>query len=130
MRIAIPTEGHTKEAVVSPHFGRCDYYCIYDSEDLTFRFVANPFVKENAAGNKAAKLLLEERVDFVIASEIGSKAQKTLHSFRIKTFSGKDNVSLIDQIYSFMERDLQELEGGTKSNKHEHTHHESHEQIN
>lgn len=124
MRIAIPTEGNTKEAPVSPHFGRCDYYCIYDSEELSFRFIENPYVKENAAGNKAAKLLLEKNVDFVIASEIGNKAQKTLHSYKIKTYSYKSEKPLIDQIYSFLEKDLTVLEQGTKENKHNHTHHE------
>lgn len=126
MRIAIPTEGNTKESPVSPHFGRCDFYCIYDSEALTFSFLENPYVKENAAGNKAAKLLLEEQVDFVIASEIGTKAQKTLHGFKIRTYSSKSSKPLIDQVYSFLEKDLDILETGTKDNKHNHEHHESH----
>ncbi|QMS85807.1 NifB/NifX family molybdenum-iron cluster-binding protein [Candidatus Xianfuyuplasma coldseepsis] len=124
MRIAIPTEGNTKEAPVSPHFGRCDYYCIYDSEELSFRFIENPYVKENAAGNKAAKLLLEQCVDFVIASDIGNKAQKTLHSYKIRTYSSKSDKPLIDQVYSFLEKDLTVLEQGTKESKHNHTHHE------
>jgi len=127
MRIAVPTEGQTKEAPVSPHFGRCDYYCIYDSETLAFDFVTNPFVKENAAGNKAAGLLHDHGVDFVIAQEIGSKAQQTLNKLQIKTFHSKSEGSLIDQIYKFMERDLPELTKGTKDNKHDHVHHEAHD---
>ena len=122
MKIAIPTEGNTKEAPVSPHFGRCDYYCIYDSETLTFSFLDNPYVKENAAGNKAAKLLLEQGVDFVIASEIGNKAQQTLHNYKIKTYACKTEKSLIDQVYSFLEKDLAQLVEGTKGNSHDHSH--------
>lgn len=127
MRIAIPTEGHTKESPVSHHFGRCDYYCIYDSETLSFSFVANPFVKENAAGNKAADLLHQHGVDFVIAAEIGGKAQQTLSKLQIQTFHSQPDQPLIDQIYKFMERDLPELTKGTKENKHDHAHHEAHE---
>lgn len=130
MRIAIPTEDNNKEAPLSPRFGRCDYYCIYDSETLAISFLPNPFTKEPAAGNKAAKMLLEQNIDFVVTSEIGDIAQKTLHNFRIRTFQSKENKSIIDQIYGFMEKDLAVLDKSTKENKQNHEYHNFHHNVN
>jgi len=118
MKLAIPTEGNTKDAHVSDTFARCEFYCIYDSEAFTFTFIPNPFVEEELAGNKAAKYLMEQGVDYVIASDIGDKAQHTLQSFMIKTYACKKQESIVEQVYSFMEKDLDQLEEATKIRTH------------
>lgn len=123
MRIALVTEDNKKEAKVSPHYGRCDYFGVYDSESLEMIFLANPFIKENGAGQKVTDLLLDNNIDSVIVTEIGAKALKKLHDYKMKAYLADKENSLIDNIYLMMEHKLIELKKGTKQNKHDHHHH-------
>ena len=72
--IAIAASKNSLKANVDPHFGRCDWYCLYDTETRENSFIGNP-VKHNPekTGCDAAELLLGKNVNMAIAGRFGSK---------------------------------------------------------
>jgi predicted Fe-Mo cluster-binding NifX family protein len=74
MIIAIATNENHMRAIVDPHFGRCDWYCIYDTKTKKSSFIENP-VRHNQekAGCDAAVFLIEKCINMVIAGRFGSK---------------------------------------------------------
>jgi predicted Fe-Mo cluster-binding NifX family protein len=74
MNIAIAVSENHLNAVVDPHFGRCNWYYVYDSETHKGIFLENP-AKHNPekAGCDAAEILLCENITMAIAGRFGSK---------------------------------------------------------
>lgn len=83
MRIAIPTnDGKT----VSEHFGRSNYFFIYDSETKEKKLIDNPH-KENIDDRVGHALLLKsllnEKIDKVICYNLGMKMMNDLNKVNI-----------------------------------------------
>ncbi|MFA5290062.1 MAG: NifB/NifX family molybdenum-iron cluster-binding protein [Candidatus Izemoplasmatales bacterium] len=80
MIIALPTLGNTLDSPVSPQFGRTPYFCLYDLESDSVRFIRNDATEsQGGAGVKAADLIVNMGVEILIAQNVGEKA---LHVFR------------------------------------------------
>ncbi len=82
MRYAVPcTENNGLRSQVSEHFGRANYFCLFDirtaDNELTdMRFIKNPFLAlEKKKGLKAAELLVSNQIDKLFTKE--SIAQKS-----------------------------------------------------
>ena len=74
MIIAIAASENHLKAIVDPHFGRCDWYCLYDTETKKSSFIENPVrYHQQQAGCDAALLLIEKGVRMAIAGRFGSK---------------------------------------------------------
>ena len=74
MIIAIAASENHLKANVDPHFGRCDWYCLYDTETKKSSFIENPVrYHQQQAGCDAALLLIEKGVKMAIAGRFGSK---------------------------------------------------------
>lgn len=74
MIIAIAASENNLNAFVDPHFGRCEWYYIFDLENLKGLFIENP-AKNNPekAGCDAAVLLIDKKIGMAIAGRFGSK---------------------------------------------------------
>jgi len=74
MIIAIATNENNLQAVVDLHFGRCTWYCMFDTENRKNSFIENP-AKHNPekAGCDAAALLIDKKISMAIAGRFGSK---------------------------------------------------------
>ena len=74
MIIAIAaTENHLK-ANIDPHFGRCNWYCLYNTENQKNTFIENPVRNsQEKAGCDAAELLVSKNITMSIAGRFGSK---------------------------------------------------------
>jgi predicted Fe-Mo cluster-binding NifX family protein len=74
MIIAIAASENHLKANVDPHFGRCDWYCLYDTETKKSSFIENP-VRDNQeqAGCEAAMFLIGKGTKMVVAGRYGSK---------------------------------------------------------
>jgi predicted Fe-Mo cluster-binding NifX family protein len=74
MKIAISANENHLKAIVDPHFGRCDWYCLYDTATKKSTFIENP-VRYNPekAGCEAADLLIGKGISIAIAGRFGSK---------------------------------------------------------
>jgi predicted Fe-Mo cluster-binding NifX family protein len=74
MIIAIASEGNHVKAVISQHFGRCNWYCLADTDTLQTRFIENNFKNHpEKAGREAAEWLTGEGIAIAVAGRFGSK---------------------------------------------------------
>ena len=74
MIIAIASNENHLKAIVDPHFGRCDWYCLYDTETRKSTFIENPVRhSQEKAGCDAADLLVSKNINIAVAGRFGSK---------------------------------------------------------
>lgn len=73
MIIAISTNMNDLDQPVSENFGRCQWFCLYDTDTQNMRFVENiaGSTKQNA-GIKTINFLLELNVDAVLSGRFGT----------------------------------------------------------
>ena len=74
MIIVIAASEDYLKSNVDPHFGRCDWYCIYDSDTLKSSFIENTFrYQHEQAGCDAARFFLSKGIKIAVAGRFGSK---------------------------------------------------------
>ena len=74
MIIAIAADENNLNAFVDPHFGRCEWYYLFDLENLKGLFIENPAMNNpEKAGCDAAELLLDKKISMGIAGRFGLK---------------------------------------------------------
>jgi predicted Fe-Mo cluster-binding NifX family protein len=74
MIIAIAASENHLKANVDPHFGRCNWYCLFDTETKKTSFIENHIrYNQEQAGCDAAMFLIEKGAKMVIAGRFGSK---------------------------------------------------------
>jgi predicted Fe-Mo cluster-binding NifX family protein len=74
MIIAIAASENHLKSKVDPHFGRCDWFCLYNTETLKSSFIENTFrYQQEQAGSDAANYLINNGIKIVIAGRFGSK---------------------------------------------------------
>lgn len=74
MKIAIAASENNIHSFVDLHFGRCNWYCIFDTTTGKTEFIENT-VRHHVekAGYEAVGLLSEKGIGIVIAGRFGSK---------------------------------------------------------
>lgn len=89
MKIAVTAAGATMESPVDPRFGRCPYFLLIDTEDLSFEAVANPHAsRDSGAGIQAAQLVAEKGARFVATGNCGPNAYQTLAAAGVGVITG------------------------------------------
>jgi predicted Fe-Mo cluster-binding NifX family protein len=85
MKIAIAANENHLKSIVDPHFGRCDWYCLFDTETQKSEFIENP-VRHNheKAGCDAADILIEKGISMAIAGRFGSKVVETFRTKNVQ----------------------------------------------
>jgi predicted Fe-Mo cluster-binding NifX family protein len=74
MIIAIAANENHLKAMVDPHFGRCDWYCLFDTETRKCTFIENPARHhQEKAGCDAAELLIGNNTQMAIAGRFGTR---------------------------------------------------------
>jgi predicted Fe-Mo cluster-binding NifX family protein len=85
MIIAIATNKQDIKAMVDPHFGRCEWYCLYDTETRESLFIENPLCNnQEKAGCNAAELLVGKNIKMAIAGRFGSKVVEVFRKNNIQ----------------------------------------------
>ena len=84
MKIAIASEGKTKNSEISSRAGRAPYYLIFENKKLV-EVIKNPFaVGSGGAGWSVAYMLADKKVNQVIAGKIGPNMQTALKQKNLK----------------------------------------------
>jgi predicted Fe-Mo cluster-binding NifX family protein len=85
MIIAIASNENHLKATIDPHFGRCNWYCLYDTVTHESSFIENPVVhhQENA-GCEAAELLIGKGINMAIAGRFGSKVVEAFRKNKVQ----------------------------------------------
>jgi predicted Fe-Mo cluster-binding NifX family protein len=87
MIIAVALNENHPEAFVAEQFGRCEWYCIYDSQLGTTIYIENPNRHaDQGAGFTSAEMLMQHGVQMAIAGRFGSK---------VVEFFSKKNVQMV-----------------------------------
>lgn len=89
MKIAVTSTGSDLEAEVDPRFGRCAYFLIVETDDLSFEAVENPNVAlGGGAGIQSAQMMAEKDVKHVLTGNCGPNAHQTLSAAGIGAIVG------------------------------------------
>jgi predicted Fe-Mo cluster-binding NifX family protein len=89
MKIAVTTSVPDIEGEVDPRFGRCPYFLLVESEDLSYEAIANPNVAlGGGAGIQSAQLMAERGVKVVLTGQCGPNAHRTLSAAGIGVVTG------------------------------------------
>jgi predicted Fe-Mo cluster-binding NifX family protein len=90
MKIAISSTGEDLNAQVDPRFGRCTYFIVVETEDMSFETCEN----ENAAlnggvGIQSASFIISKNVKAVLTGNCGPKAIQTFTAGNVDVFTGQ-----------------------------------------
>ena len=119
MIIAIPVEIDSKESLVSEHFGRNNYFLIYNSEEKEYKFVENSAAKSSGgAGIKAAQIVVDENAQVLVSPQLGQNAADVINGAKIKIYKAqvgsiKENLQALEEGKLKL---LSEIHGGYHGN--------------
>ncbi|WP_321423709.1 NifB/NifX family molybdenum-iron cluster-binding protein [uncultured Bacteroides sp.] len=102
MIIAISANKDNMKSLVSQHFGRCEWFCLYNTESKEYSFIENPLQNQQEnAGHDVAELLINRGVNTVIAGRFGSKVMAKFIKLNIQMIipeSPKTIIKIINQL--------------------------------
>jgi predicted Fe-Mo cluster-binding NifX family protein len=89
MKIAITTESPSLDSKLDPRFGRCPYFLIVETDNLSFEAIENPNVTlGGGAGIQSAQLMAEKGVKQVLTGSCGPNAHQALSAAAIGVIVG------------------------------------------
>ncbi len=110
MIIAVPAENQSLDSAICQSFGRAPFYCIYDTESESSRFIDNSAKEASGgAGVEAAQLLVDENVGALITFRLGENAARVLRAANT-TLLKAVNLSIADNVANFLEKKLVDLD--------------------
>jgi predicted Fe-Mo cluster-binding NifX family protein len=90
MKIAITSTGPTLDDPVDPRFGRCAYFVIAETNDMSFEAFDNESIAlGSGAGIQSAQFVASKGVDAVITGNCGPNAIQTLSAAKLEVFTGQ-----------------------------------------
>ncbi|MCU4175646.1 NifB/NifX family molybdenum-iron cluster-binding protein [Carboxylicivirga sp. N1Y90] len=99
MEIVITSAGDKLTDKFDLRFGRAAYFCVYNTQDKTSKFVSNDIVNvQGGAGTKSAEKMIELGVKRVISGDFGPKAKQLLNKFEIQMVMLDESDSTIESI--------------------------------
>lgn len=89
MKIAVTAEGADLDAPMDSRFGRCPFYVIVNTDDMSVEAIPNPHRdRQGGAGIQAGKLMAEHGVQVVLTGQCGPNAVETLEAAGIRMAIG------------------------------------------
>jgi predicted Fe-Mo cluster-binding NifX family protein len=89
MKIAITATAPELDAKVDPRFGRCPFFLIVETDDLSFEAMENPNITQGSgAGIQSAQLMVDKGVQHVLTGNCGPNAHQTLAAANIAVSVG------------------------------------------
>ncbi len=94
MKIAVSAVEPRWESMIDPRFGRCPYFLIVNTDDLSMEAVSNAAAAlGQGAGIQAARLVAEHGVQAVLTGHCGPNAQQALAAAGIRIVEGCSGVA-------------------------------------
>ncbi|MBD3390848.1 MAG: dinitrogenase iron-molybdenum cofactor biosynthesis protein [Chitinivibrionales bacterium] len=89
MNVAVTSKGNTIDSEVDPRFGRCRWFCIVNTDDMTFQAVQNANASVGGgAGVQSGQLMATHDVACVLTGNCGPNAFSTLEAADIQVITG------------------------------------------
>jgi len=90
MKLAVSSNGDNLDARLDPRFGRCAFFLVVNSDDMSFEAFNNESAAQGGgAGIQAAQFLASQGVDAVITGNCGPNAMQTLSAAGVELFAGQ-----------------------------------------
>ena len=94
MKVAVTATGNTLESEVDPRFGRCQWFLIVNTDDLTHEAVSNASMSAGGgAGVQSGQLMADRDVKCVLTGNCGPNAFSTLNAAGIQVITGVSGVA-------------------------------------
>ncbi len=85
MRVAVSADGKDLDASIDLRFGRCAFFIVVETEDMTFEVFDNENIAlGGGAGIQSAQFIAAKGVQAIITGNCGPNAVKTLNAAGIK----------------------------------------------
>ncbi|MCJ7617064.1 MAG: NifB/NifX family molybdenum-iron cluster-binding protein, partial [Desulfobacterales bacterium] len=90
MKIAVSSNGKDLNSQIDPRFGRCTYFLIVNTDDMSFEAFENKGIPlSNGAGIQAAKFVISNGAKVVLTGNCGPKAAQMLSMGGVELFDGQ-----------------------------------------
>lgn len=95
MKIIITCQGNTIESYLDPRFGRCSFFCVYDTEKDSVNFVKNENKEATeGAGPASVAFVANYNARKIVSGEFGFKIKKMLNELEIQMIMIKENKTI------------------------------------
>jgi predicted Fe-Mo cluster-binding NifX family protein len=89
MKVAVTSTGPSLDAAVDPRFGRCAWFVLVETDDMTFEAVENASGSlSGGAGIQSAKQMAQKGANAVLTGNCGPNAHQTLSAAGIDVVVG------------------------------------------
>jgi len=89
MKVAVSSTGKDMKSIIDPHFGRCTFFIIVETDDMSFDALDNKnMALSGGAGIQAAGFISSKGVRAVLTGNCGPNAMKTFSAAGIQVFTG------------------------------------------
>jgi predicted Fe-Mo cluster-binding NifX family protein len=89
MKIAVSSSGKNLESPIDSRFGRCAYFLIIETDDMSFDFFDNENIAlGGGAGIQSAQFVASRGAKAVITGNCGPNATQTLSAAGVELFVG------------------------------------------
>ncbi|MCD4717406.1 MAG: NifB/NifX family molybdenum-iron cluster-binding protein [Desulfobacterales bacterium] len=90
MKIAVSSSGNDLNSQVDPRFGRCAYFVIVETNDMSFEAFDNESIAlGGGAGIQASQFVASKGAKAVITGNVGPNAVQTLSAAGVEVFVGQ-----------------------------------------
>lgn len=118
--IAVCSRGNLPSSQVDGRFGRCTCFMIWNPENGGYATLENSGnILEQGAGTGAAYELLNQGVEVLIASKVGTKAFSVLKKAGVKLYEAIPGISVENAILKFANGELRPLEAANNNEMEE-----------
>jgi predicted Fe-Mo cluster-binding NifX family protein len=106
MKIAVSSKGKDLDALIDPRFGRCAYFLIIETDDMSFEVFDNQSTSlGGGAGIQSAQFISSKGAKAVITGNCGPNAVKTLSAAGIEVFLGNTGI-IREALQKFKNKEL------------------------
>jgi len=89
MKIAVSSSGKDLDSQIDPRFGRCAYFLIVNTDDMSFEVFSNASgALSGGAGIQAAQFVVSKGAKSVITGNCGPKAAQVLSAAGVEMYLG------------------------------------------
>lgn len=90
MKIAISSTGRDLDSQIDPRFGRCAYFVIVETEDMSYEAFDNESISlGGGAGIQSAQFVASTGAKAIITGNAGPNAMKTLAATGVEVYTGQ-----------------------------------------
>jgi predicted Fe-Mo cluster-binding NifX family protein len=114
MKVCITAKIDSETAPVDPRFGRCAYFCFYDTESGEFSFEENTFTHAmGGVGVQTSQYMVTKGVSAVVTGQVGPNAYRALSAAEIPVYTGADGNTVAESVEKFGNGELEATGGPT-----------------